>query len=106
MKEAMKEKTPNWKLNCHMRQTSLDDKHWMKEIDDAFEEAAGDETDRWSTLSDNFTIKTQQDVCEEFDGVNHEEALSFVLVVDLPILVRGHSISTRVLDDIIAIRVT
>jgi hypothetical protein len=57
-------------------------------------------------LQETFQIKTQLDVCEEFDGLNHEEALNFVLVIDLPMLVRGHSISTRVLDDIISMRVT
>ncbi len=57
-------------------------------------------------MQETFQIKTQLDLCEEFDGVNHEEALSFVLVIDLPMLVRGHSISTRVLDDIISMRVT
>ena len=89
-----------------MRQSNFDNEFWLQQIDQAFEEAAGDEKDRWTSLQETFQIKTQLDVCEEFDGVNHEEALSFVLVIDLPMLVRGHSISTRVLDDIISMRVT
>lgn len=37
--------------------------------------------------------------------MNHGEAKAFVLVVHLPLLVRGHSVVTRVLDDIISVRV-
>ena len=45
------------------------------------------------------------DKFEEYDGLNHEQAKAFIIVVHLPILTRGHSISLQVLDDILALRV-
>jgi PIH1 CS-like domain len=42
---------------------------------------------------------------EEYDGMNHEEAKYLVLLVTLPMLVRGHAIQIKVLDDIITLRV-
>ena len=70
-----------------------------------FEEQAGDEQDRWETLTKSLKLKQELDVFEEYDGLNHEDAKLFVLVVSLPLLVRGHAVSVRVLDDIVSIRV-
>ena len=42
---------------------------------------------------------------EEYDGVNGDEAKAFILVIALPLLVRGHAVMTRVLEDIISVRV-
>ena len=42
---------------------------------------------------------------EEYDGMNHEDAKFLVLVVSLPLLVRGHAVQTRVMDDIVSLRV-
>lgn len=42
---------------------------------------------------------------EEYDGINHEQAKQFVFVVSLPLLVRGHAVSVKVLEDIVSIRV-
>lgn len=45
------------------------------------------------------------DCLEEYDGINHHEAKQFVLVISLPLLVRGHAVSVKVLEDIVSIRV-
>ena len=45
------------------------------------------------------------DVCEEFDGLNSEDANQLILVVSLPLLVRGHAVQTKLYDDIITLRV-
>jgi len=37
--------------------------------------------------------------------MNHEQAQQLVMQVSLPMLVRGHAIQTRVMDDILSIRV-
>ena len=46
-----------------------------------------------------------EDSFEEYDGINHEQAKQFVFVLSLPLLVRGHAVSVKILEDIISIRV-
>ena len=65
----------------------------------------GDDEDRWNTLRENFKLKQELNVFEEFDGLNHEQAKHVVLVVTLPLMVRGNSVQVRILDDIIMLRV-
>ena len=43
-------------------------------------------------MQENFTLKEQLDVLEEYEGTNHEEAFGLVLQVTLPLLSRGHAI--------------
>ena len=42
---------------------------------------------------------------EEFDGMNHDGAKFMVLLVSLPLLVRGNAVQMRSLDDIFSLRV-
>lgn len=42
---------------------------------------------------------------EEYDGMNADTAKFLVIQVNLPMLVRGHAIQTKVLDDILSLRV-
>ena len=79
--------------------------YWTKLIDDQFEQKAGDENDRWNTLRESFAPKQEYEIFEEFDGLNHQEAHFMVLVVNLPMLVRGHSVTLQMLDDVITLRV-
>jgi len=88
-----------------MGESQLTEEHWISMVDQQFEDSAGDEQDRWTTLIKQFKVPQQLDVCEEFDGLNNEEANLLVLVVSFPLLVRGHAIQTKVHDDIITIRV-
>ena len=88
-----------------MGEQKLTDEHWTKMIEKQFEEAAGDEQDRWTTLIKQFRVNQQADVFEEYDGVNNESANQLILVISFPLLVRGHAIQTRVHDDIITVRV-
>ena len=68
-------------------------------MNEAFEnDATGDDKDRWNHLMDNFTLKEQIDVFEEYDGANQEEAEGLVLMVTLPLLARGHAIQTHLLN--------
>lgn len=62
-------------------------------IKDSFEnDCAGDEADRWAHLAENFQMKQQFDVFEEFDGLNSADAEGIVMVVGFPLLTRGHAI--------------
>jgi hypothetical protein len=45
------------------------------------------------------------DVLEEYDGMNADKAKFLVMCISMPMLVRGHAIQTKVLEDIISIRV-
>jgi hypothetical protein len=74
-------------------------------INRAFDSEAGDENDRWTLLQSSFKLEQQLDVLEEYDGMNNETANFLVIVISLPMLVRGHAISTKILEDIISIRV-
>ena len=42
---------------------------------------------------------------EEYDGMNADQAKFLVMMVEMPMPVRGHAVQTKVLEDIIAIRV-
>jgi hypothetical protein len=46
----------------------------------------GELTDRYQTLSDNFSLPVQDDVVEQFDGINHELAEKLIFVISFPIL--------------------
>jgi hypothetical protein len=70
-----------------------------------FEFEAGDEADRWEALKNTLKLDELPDAFEEYDGLNHDTSKQFVLVVSLPLLVRGHAVSVRVLDDIVSIKV-
>lgn len=79
--------------------------YWTKAVDEQFEQQAGDIDDRWQTLRSNFSVREEFNSFEEFDGANHSKAEYMVLVVSLPLLVRGHSVQMRALDEIIQVRV-
>lgn len=106
LKEALAEKQPEWKLFCYMGEENIGaQQYWMDMIQRQFDNCAGDEDDRWNTMQKQFTIEQRLDILEEYDGMNHDQAQQFVMQVSLPMLVRGHSIQTRILDDILSIRV-
>ena len=77
----------------------------MALISEKFEQEVGDEQDRWETLKSNLRLNQEQDVFEEYDGLNHEMAKQFILVVTLPLLVRGHAVTVKALEDIVSLRV-
>ena len=77
----------------------------MALISEKFEQEVGDEQDRWETLKSNLRLNEEQDVFEEYDGLNHEMAKQFILVVTLPLLVRGHAVTVKALEDIVSLRV-
>lgn len=80
-------------------------KFWYDMINKQFDDAAGDESDRWTYLLNNFRMTEELDIMEEYDGMNNENAKFLVMMVSLPLLVRGHAVQTRVMDDILSIRV-
>lgn len=107
MKEALAEKVPDWTIYCHMsaREEVMEADYWTRMIEDQFDKAAGDEADRWNFLQENFKPDKMLFGFEEFDGLNNSEAHYLVLMVSLPMLMRGHAIQTRILEDIVALRV-
>ena len=78
---------------------------WLRFIQNQFEGQAGDENDRWEALKKSTKLNEVSGSLEEYDGINHDAAKQFVLIVSLPLLVRGHSVSVKVLEDIVSIRV-
>ena len=50
-------------------------------------------------------MQEEPDIFEEYDGLNHEHAKQFVFVVSLPLLVRGHAVTVKALEDIVSLRV-
>ena len=65
----------------------------------------GDLADRYQTLSDSFYLPIQEDLLEEFDGVNHDLAERLIFVISLPILQRSHAIQLGVGEDVLSLRV-
>ena len=103
-REALREKEPKWSLYCIMDQRlckNFSNQDYLQEIiKDAFEnEAVGDDNDRWISLVENFALKEQFDVFEEYDGLNQNDAEGLLLVVSLPLLTRGHAIQCHVLEN-------
>jgi len=108
MQEARMEKPPKWQLYCDLKGEAqyLQKEYWTNYLDKMVEEkGAGDEADRWNTLLENFTMEQQYEVFEEYDGLNAGLAKHLILVVALPLLVRGHSIQVQLVDDIMCLRV-
>lgn len=109
LKEAMSEKKPAWQLYYSLDDDSEGDimtrEYWLKKIEEQFEQKVGDEDDRWSELRDSFTLPQTLGVFEEFDGLNHEGAKHMILVVGLPLMMRGAAVSMRVLDELFSLRV-
>lgn len=79
--------------------------YWNQVVKAHFDSQAGDEEDRWRTLREDFKMTTEEEFFEEYNGLNHHEARSLVLIVTLPMIVRTHSVAVRVMKDIISIRV-
>lgn len=83
-KEAMREKEPEWSLFCvldeRLNKEFANQAYLESVIKNEFENGAtGDDQDRWSHLQENFTLKEQLDVLEEYEGTNHEEAFGLVV---------------------------
>ena len=102
-KEAIREKEPAWNLYCvldeRLNKEFGTEGYLSKIVSDSYEnDAAGDDKDRWASLQENFELKQQLDVLEEFDGLNDEEACGLVLCVKLPLLSRGHAIQVHTLS--------
>lgn len=101
-KEALREKEPKWKLFCildeRFNKDFAEESYLQRLVKDAFEnDCAGDDKDRWSHLLDNFDLKQQFDVFEEYDGLNSDDASGLMLTVTLPMLARGHSVQCHLL---------
>lgn len=79
--------------------------YWLNLIEDHFEQRVGDADDRWSELRENFQLTQQVNAFEEYDGLNQDGAKFMVLLVNLPLLVRGAAVHMRCLDDIFSLRV-
>lgn len=93
MREALAEKTPTWRLYSYMGDVDIcQESYWMDMIKRQFDDAAGDDTDRWKYLTESFRVDQTLDVMEEYDGMNHEAANYLIFQADLPMLVRGHAI--------------
>ena len=107
MKAALEEKKPAWQLYYDLEgdESITTPEYWTKVIEDQFELIAGDENDRWSALRNKFRLNQDYEIFEEFDGLNHADAHFLVLVVDLPMLVRGNAVMLSALDDVLTIRV-
>jgi hypothetical protein len=58
-----------------------------------------------NTLSDKFRLPTEDDLVEEFDGLNHYDAQKLVFVISLPVLMKSHAIQLKLGKEIIALRV-
>jgi hypothetical protein len=80
MKEALQEKEPSWQIYCYMGEDDLSRREfWSEMIERQFDAAAGDETDRWNCLLDQFSIEQEMDVLEEYDGMNADKAKFLVM---------------------------
>ena len=107
LKDALTQKKPEWSIYYDMKSDGsiLTRDYWNNLIEAAFNEQAGDEEDRWNELQQNFQLKQELEAFEEFDGLNHEGAKYMVLMVTLPLLVRGSSVHMRAYDDIFSLSV-
>lgn len=47
-------------------------------------------------VNNQLVLEEKEEEFEEYDGLNHEEARGFLLLVDLPVLTRAHSLDIRV----------
>ena len=56
-----------------------------------------------NVLRNEFALHETEDSFELFDGVNQEGAKAFVLLVDLPVLTRAHSLDIRVSAEFVSI---
>ena len=103
-REALREKEPKWKLynilSKNLNRDMAKQEFLTKLIKDAYEnDFQGDDQDRWNHLLENFEMKEQMDVFEEYDGLNQEDAEGVLMVVYFPLLTRGHAIQCHVLSD-------
>lgn len=101
-REALREKEPAWKLYCVLHQrfnSQFSNQEYISNlVNESFEnDCVGDDNDRWNHLVENFELKQQLDVFEEYDGMNNEDAEGLVMVVSFPLLTRGHAIQTHIL---------
>ena len=74
-REALREKEPKWKLysimSKNLNEEMAKQEYLTKLIKDAYEnDFQGDDQDRWNHLLENFKMREQLDVFEEYDGLN------------------------------------
>ena len=119
MIEEVVEKTPDWEIYCVVgKPQGKDDTyydeiyspaHWHELIKTLIEKSdeigVGDSKDRLNTLAETFSLPTEESIFEEFDGLNHEDAQHLVLLVNLPVIMRGHSIQLKYSRELLSIRV-
>ena len=109
IKEALKEKKPVWQLYYGLedddKASVMTKEYWTQLIDGEFEKRVGDEDERWNSMRQDFKLEQSLNKFEEFDGLNHFDAKYMVLMVALPLLVRGTGVAIQVLDDIFTLRV-
>jgi len=56
-------------------------------------------------LGETYTLQAEGGKLEEYDGLNHEGSKNLILVVHLPMLMRGHAIQTQVKEEFLKLRV-
>ena len=108
LKEAMAEKEPEWQLFCDLKGDDqyLNPAHWKNHLDYLCEnQGAGDEDDRWKSLNETFALTQVSGQFEEYDGINHEASKQFVIVVHLPMLVRGNAVQIQATEEFIKVRI-
>lgn len=103
-REALREKEPAFKLYCildgRLNQDFSKEEYIQSIVKASFEnDHVGDEQDRWNSMVESFEMKQQYEVFEEYDGLNTEDAQGLLLVVQLPLLTRGHAIQCHVLHN-------
>jgi hypothetical protein len=78
-----KEKEPEWKLYCNLVENPelLTSEHWLT-------------VDGFGTMR----LPEKEEVFEEFDGYNGYLAKNLVLLVSLPLIMRGHGIRVEITD--------
>lgn len=107
LRESMAEKEPVWQLFVDLegRKEYESGEYWRTKLEEEAEMYAGDEADRWASLSETFSLNTDGGKFEEYDGLNHDGAKNLVLLVHLPMLMRGHAIQTQIKDEFLKLRV-
>lgn len=109
LEEVEKEKTPEWKVYVDLKgKEDLGTKeHWQKLAqlrEEKPEQAIQNAEQAYQMLVNNqFLLEEREDEFEEYDGLNHITAKALIVQVDLPVLVRAHSLDIRVSPEFLRI---
>jgi hypothetical protein len=99
---------PDWKLyvNICSKEDLSDPVYWEHFTKQRMEDPASVSQTAEAALNvlrNEFELPTEEEVFEEFDGINQDEARAFVLVVNLPVLVRSHALDVRLNEDFVKV---